>query len=233
MSWMAVAIGGSALVGAGAGIFSANKASQAQSQAAGNALAYQQQTDARNQASLSPFIGAGGQATNLLNKSYADPWSFKDTPDYQFGMNEGANALQNSAAAKGGLLGGNFARGITAFGQDYATNYLGRYRQGLQSTASMGAGAAAAGAGAGNQAANMIGQSFGGVGAANASGWVGGSNALTGSIGSGVQNYLFMNAMNKSSFGGNNGGWGSYPGGSGYFPNAGTMYQGPIPSGYG
>jgi hypothetical protein len=81
-------------------------------------------------------------ATKLIDQSYNDPASFTNTPDYQFGVKEGMNALQNSAAARGGAMGGNFLRGAVQFGNDYGTNYLQRYRAGLQGTANMGANAA-------------------------------------------------------------------------------------------
>ena len=206
MSWVAVAIGGSALIGAGAGIYSANKASNAQSQAGQQALEYQKQADARNQANIQPFLNAGNEATARLGQSYADPGSFANTPDYQFGFGQGASALQNSAAARGGLLGGNFARGITQFGQDYANNYLTKYRSGLTDIARLGAGAATGGGALANQSAGQVGQSYGNIGQAQASGYVGGANALTGSLGSGAQNYMLYNALGKSSYGGGSGG---------------------------
>ena len=203
--WVAVAIGGSALVGAGVGIYSANKAADAQAKAGQQALAYQQQTDARNQANIQPFLTAGTEATAKLGASYADPGSFSNTPDYQFGFGQGASALQNSAAARGGLLGGNFARGITQFGQDYANNYLTKYRSGLTDIARLGAGAATGGGALANQSAGQVGSTLQGIGQSEASGYVGGANALTGSLGSGAQNYMLYNALNKSSYGGSGG----------------------------
>lgn len=218
MAWItAAAIGGSALVGAGVGLYSANKAADQQTQANQQALAVQQQTLAQNQqffnqgqANIKPYLGAGQEALGRLGESYANPGSITSNPDYQFGVREGTNALQNSAAARGGLMGGNFARGITQFGQDYGTNYLSRYRSGLLDIGRMGAGAAT-GSGSlfGQQASNntqgagMIGSSYQGIGQAQASGTVGGFNALSGSLSSGANNYMLYNALNRSSY--NNG----------------------------
>jgi hypothetical protein len=54
-------------------------------------------------------------------------------PGYQFRLQQGVNALQNSAAAKGTLLSGSTAAGINAFGQDYASNeYQNVYNRSLQ-----------------------------------------------------------------------------------------------------
>src|SRR5688572_21131044 len=100
MSWVAAAIGGSALIGAGASIY----ASGQQAEGAEQALAFQQQVYAQNQKNIKPYLTAGKTALGRMEASYADPGSFLNTPDYQFGVKEGMNALQNSAAARGGML---------------------------------------------------------------------------------------------------------------------------------
>lgn len=203
MSWVAAAIGGSALIGAGTAIY----ASGQQAEGAENALAYQQAADARNQRNIQPYLDFGQGGVDRLNASYADPRSFLDTPDYAFGKSEGLNALQNSAASRGGMLGGNFLRRADQFGTDYATNYLTQYRAGNMGIANIGASAAAGNANASNASAGMIGNTYNYLGGANASGAVGASNAITG----GVQNYMLMNALNKSSYGSPNSLWANQP----------------------
>ncbi len=59
MSFVAVAIGGSALVGAGASIYGANKAADAQSSAASQALQVQQNA----QKNFQPYLDTGKAAT--------------------------------------------------------------------------------------------------------------------------------------------------------------------------
>lgn len=58
---------------------------------------------------------------------------FFASPDYQFRQQEGLNAVQNSAAAKGGLYSGDTLRNITEFGSNLAAgeygNYFSRQRQ--------------------------------------------------------------------------------------------------------
>lgn len=237
MSWMAVAVGGSALVGAGAGIWGANKAAGAQSQAQSQALQYQQGVDQRNQgnfergqANFAPYLGMGNRAVGQINDLYSPNgpsagWQdFLKSPDYQFAFGQGRTALENSAASRGGLLGGNFGRAITDYGQGAASQQFGNYYNRLAGQAGMGASAAAGAAGAGasfanssNNSANMIGNTMGNIGTANASGTVGGVNALTGGINSGMQNYAFLNYLNNNK--------------SAYQPNTGVlggknMYQG-------
>lgn len=205
MSWVAAAIGGSALLGAGTALYAGGK----QSGGAQDALSFQMAVQEQNQRNyleaqrkVQPFIDSGTSAVGRINASYEDPNTFLNTPDYQFGVKEGMNALQNSSAARGGMLGGNFLRGAVQFGQDYGTNYLQRYRAGLMTTANMGASAAAGAAGAtgafnnnNTAGAGQVGGAMNYLGGAQASGAVGASNA----VGGGIQNYLLMNALNSRS----------------------------------
>lgn len=58
---------------------------------------------------------------------------FFASPDYQFRQQEGLNAVQNSAAAHGGLYSGDTLRGITDYASNLASgeygNYFARQRQ--------------------------------------------------------------------------------------------------------
>ena len=47
-------------------------------------------------------------------------------PGYQFGLEQGRNALEGSAAARGGLYSGNALRELTRYGGDYATTRFGQ-----------------------------------------------------------------------------------------------------------
>jgi hypothetical protein len=49
----------------------------------------------------------------------------QNDPGYQFRLNQGLQALQNSAAAGGGLLSGNTLQGIENYAQNYASNEYG------------------------------------------------------------------------------------------------------------
>lgn len=46
--------------------------------------------------------------------------AFRNTPGYQFGMNQGSKALQASASASSGLFSGKAGKALTRYGQDYA-----------------------------------------------------------------------------------------------------------------
>jgi len=57
----------------------------------------------------------------------------QNDPGYQFRLQQGEQALQNSAAASGNLLSGNTLRALNQYGQDYASNeYSNVYNRALQ-----------------------------------------------------------------------------------------------------
>lgn len=129
----------------------------------------------------------------------------QNDPGYKFRLDQGMQALQNSAAARGGLLSGNTAQAITNYAQDYASNEysnvynraFGLYSDKLNRLASLaGVGQTAAGQansasqGASGNVANIllgsgqqIGQDIQNAGAATASGYAAGANAFGGAVG--------------------------------------------------
>jgi hypothetical protein len=94
-------------------------------------------------------IRPGGPAPGVANGNLVPfaPWNQQFTPPtdvtqqndpgYKFRLSQGLGALENSAAARGGLLSGNTAQAEQQFGQDYASNEynnvyqraLGQYQQ--------------------------------------------------------------------------------------------------------
>lgn len=66
-------------------------------------------------------INLGGSSTQAPGQSQQDAFAmFRNTPGYQFGLNEGAKTVQASAAARGGLNSGATLKALTKFGNDYA-----------------------------------------------------------------------------------------------------------------
>lgn len=209
---------------AGVGLYSANRAASTQSRAARQA-----------RADMTPFMIPGQGAMGSLAQLYGinpqtgayDPNqafsqasldAFTRSPDYQFALQQGLGALENSQAARGMLRSGNTLRAITEFGQGLASQQFGNYRGALAQLAGLGAGAAG---GAGNAAMQ--------AGAAGASGMIGGANAVMGALG-GLGNYYMMqsqmsqlgNLLRPSSYGA--------PGAIQY--GAGAPYSGANPYGY-
>lgn len=248
-----LAILGAGLAGAGASIFGANKAADAQSSAANQAAALQQQTldfqkgvygaqtanyaDAKN--NLSPFVNNGVGASNLLASAYGlngQPalgpntlQAFQNSPDYTFALKGGSDALDNSAASKGGLLGGNQIRAQTEYGQGMATQNLQNYfqrlsgmaGQGIQAGGYLGQMGTNLGTGVSGQlgsTANNAGNDIMAAGTADASGILG----MTKGLNSGLNTLSLYNQMGKS----------SYASGGGAGPGSYLMGGG-SPTGYG
>ncbi|MGL5720654.1 MAG: hypothetical protein ACRCYP_07710, partial [Alphaproteobacteria bacterium] len=71
-----------------------------------------------------PFNGAA-LANDAGYQDVARDFSLSDfqaDPGYQFRMQQGAEALQNSAAARGNLMGGDTGRALMEYGQNFASN---------------------------------------------------------------------------------------------------------------
>jgi len=204
----------------------AKKAANVQAQAAQDAQAAQERMFQKQMELQAPFresgitaqnqimqlLGIGGDTTAADYGSLAKPFSqtdFEADPGYAFRQSEGMKALERSAAARGNLLSGSTMKGIQRFGQDLAsqeyTNAFNRYQtersarlNPLQSL--MGAGqsatntmTSAAGQAGQNEAANLY-----NAGAARASGYIGGANALAGALssaGSAAANYPMYQAQ--------------------------------------
>src|SRR6202161_516928 len=94
-----------------------------------------------------PYLQAGAQATNQLSNALAPGGSLTQQfaqfqaptaaqaaamPGYQFQLQQGENALQNSAAAKGGLLSTGTAKALDNYSQGLAsTDYGNLFNQAL------------------------------------------------------------------------------------------------------
>jgi hypothetical protein len=218
----AAAVLGAGLLGAGATMYGANKAANAQKDAANQAAAaqreameYQKANYEKASGNLSPFIQSGQGANSLLAEAYglsgktalgqSSLEAFRNSPDYQFALKGGSEALDNSAAAKGGVLSGNQIRAQTEYGQGLATQNLQNYFAKLSGLSQQGATAGyhlgAIGTGVGNSvgaSANNIGNSMMAAGTAEASGIKG----MMGGFNQGLSSLSLYNQMSKSSYGG-------------------------------
>ena len=226
------------LLGAGATAWGANKAASTQADAARQAAGIQAkgQADALDfqkgvygnqlesygatKGNMTPFINNGIDASNTLSKGMGgDLSAFYNSPDYQFALKGGSQALDNSAAAKGGMISGNQMRAQTEYGSGLATQNLQSYfqrlsgmaGQGIQAGGYLGQVGATLGNGVvgANASANILGsnnqaQSVMGAGTAEAAGTKGMVTAINGTggpNGGGLLNSLSLyNQMSKSSF---------------------------------
>lgn len=216
MSGVATAIAGAAVIGAVASNSAANK----QAKAAKNATQLQQNQWNDTRESLQPYMDQGKSALASLNSFLADPnnqsftaedFNRHSDPSYQWQLQQGQQALQNSQAAGDGVLSGAALKGMQNYTQGLAsTNYQNAYTNWFNTTnqnysrlagmAQLGEGAAA---GAGNIGANLAGtaaSSTMAAGNAGAAGIMGASNAFTNGANNGAGYYMLSSMMN-----GNNG----------------------------
>ena len=221
MPWMALAIGGSALLGASASKSAANT----QAAATDRAGELQKQMFEEQNRLQEPFRQGGMAAQNKLLTYFGLPGGteggdfgrysrdfgmsdFTTDPGYGFRLAEGQKALDRQAAARGGLISGGALKAAQRYGQEMGsqefTNAFNRYQtnranqlQPLQSL--MGAGQTAtntmgtAAANYGSNAGNLMTSG----GAARASGYVGGANALTSGLGQYMNYTQSQNLLNR------------------------------------
>lgn len=200
MSAVATAIVSSAVIGG----YSANKAAKEQARATDRSTAAQERMFNRQVELQEPFRQVGVNALpDLVAASQYDPFTlakFQADPGYAFRMKEGLRAVENSAAARGGLLSGNAMRGITRFGQGLASEEFdrafNRYQAGFASKLNPLQALAGVGQTSSNtlsNAAGQLGSSLSnlavGAGNARASAYAGTANALASGIGQAYSNY--------------------------------------------
>jgi len=229
--WTAAAIVGSAYLGSQA----ASSAGESQAGAAREASALSDAQFQQTRQDQMPFLQAGVRALGKLEgASDYTPFGmdqFTADPGYAFRLKEGQKALDAQAAARGGLISGNALRAAVGFGQEMGsqeyTNAFNRYqaeRQArlgpLQSLAGLGQTTSQQLGQAGQQMGMNVGETMTSGAAARASGYVGGANALTGALGTGLNYYQGQNMLNAM----------QTPAGFNYNPGAGGYnytYQNP------
>lgn len=206
--WVAGAVVGSALIGGRA----SSQAAQTQAAAAEQAGEQQRAIFERQVELSAPYRAAGEVALNRLVPLATEytPFGmdqFKADPGYAFRLAEGQKALERSAAARGGLLSGATGKALTRYGQEMGsqeyTNAFNRYqaeRQArlnpLQSLAGVGQTSTQQLSGQAGQLGTGLAESIGSAGAARASGYVGGANALNQALGTYLNYSQGQNMLN-------------------------------------
>jgi hypothetical protein len=187
---MALAIGGSALLGASASKSAANT----QAASADRSLELQERMFNKQLELQEPFRQAG---VNALNKIESGDIMGSMDPSYSFRFQEGLKALDRSAAARGGLLSGGALKAAQRYGQEFASNEFGNAYNRLASRAGFGQTASTNMGGAAGSFGANAGNLMTGAGAARASGYVGGANALSSGLGQYMNYTQSQNLMNR------------------------------------
>lgn len=205
--WVAGAVVGSAIIGSQA----SKSAASTQAQAARESGDIQREIFERQVELGRPYREAGELALNKLIPlaTQYTPFGmqqFQQDPGYGFRMSEGMKALERSAAARGGLMSGATGKALQRFGQEMGLqeyqNAFNRYqaeRQAqlnpLQSLAGVGQTTSQQLAGQAGQLGQSLGEATQAAAAARASGYVGGANALTSALGTGLNYYQGQNYL--------------------------------------
>lgn len=222
MSFLGPLIGGiGSLFGGLFGAHSSSKASEQYIKMLQQAQSFLQGQEQQGLQNYSPYLNLGQGASSTLSnligtpgQGLLTPWTqtfqaptaeqARQTPGYQFQLQQGLDAMQNSAAGRGGLLSGrtladlnNYAQGtadssyndtfnrsLTQYQQAYQAfqqNQANTYQRLMGATGIGLQGAQGAGnliSGIGGDIASLMGQQ----GAARAGGTIGAANSITGMI---------------------------------------------------
>jgi hypothetical protein len=218
MSGVATAIAGGAIVGGIIQGSAAQSAANTEANAANNASAVQMNMFNTEQANEAPYMAAGTQALGEVQANmptYNQPFTmsqFKEDPGYQFDLQQGESALQNSAAASGHMVSSQQLGNASNYAQSMASNEFGnafnRYQTTNQNNYArlMGlVGVGQAGASntnaAGANAANNISANTIGAGNASAAAQIGTANAISSGISGSAQaigSYNMFNGLNQN-----------------------------------
>lgn len=209
MTWVAAAIIGGAVIGAGASAYSANRAAGAASDASRRATDAELQMYNQSREDLAPYREAGTGALDMISQLYGIPGadgqapaqrdlsSFYTSPNYEFVRSEGLRGVTNSRAAMGSGSGGNAIRGAERFAGNLASGEFQNYVDHLFAVAGMGSGATQVGVQAGQNTANSLANIYTNEGNARGSAYMSGAAGVNSSIQGGLQNWAFQNYLNS------------------------------------
>ena len=202
---VAVAIGGAAILGAGATYAASSNAASAQKQAAQTASNTELNMYGQNQSELQPYITGGQGAYSTLNNllgvggnSASIQNTLTNLPGYQFTLNQGLKATQGGYAAQGLADSGAALKGAATYATGLAQSDYNNYLTGLQNSATTGENAANALAGYGTQTGAQIGSNIIGAGNAQAAASTATGNALTNGTNNLSQYYTLNSLLNNT-----------------------------------
>jgi hypothetical protein len=134
MTWGAVAAAAATVIGGSMQASAAKDAARTTARATGAASDLQRRIYEENVQRNQPFYEAGINALpqyvqgiqpgGELTRGFTMA-DYQADPGYAFRLQEGIKALDRTAAARGGLLGGNQLRGVAQFGQNLASEEFG------------------------------------------------------------------------------------------------------------
>lgn len=197
----AAAILGGSLIGGATSLIGSKKAASAAQQAQDTATA-----ESRRQFDLVREDTAGQRALGdsalaRIRQMYGyggtpeqpaapDMSGFFTSPDYQFNLGEGQQAIDRSAAARGGLLSGRAVKEGQRFASGLASREFSGYMDRLLQQAGIGSTGIGASAAAGSNAASNIGSAALNAGNLRSSAYMAGATGVNNAAQGGLGNYL-------------------------------------------
>ena len=192
-----------ALIGAAlGGLFqagAARSAANAQAQIGREQIALQRDIYNQQRRAFRPYRQAGRNALAGylyemgLGERPGGYGGFQTTPGYEFRLQEGMDALEGSAAARGGLFSGRTMRAAMDYGQGMASQEYGTYMDRMRDLVGVGQNSAAQSAVANANFANGASNALAGIGNARAAGAIGVGNAINDAIGTGIGLWQYQN----------------------------------------
>jgi hypothetical protein len=221
-------IAAAAVVGGIASAVSSSNAADAQVQAAQTASDAQLKMYGQTRKDLLPYNQGGQKDFRELNRLINSPAyingpqltesALRNSPGYQFNLNQGLKATQNAAAARGLGVSGAALKGASAYAtgladstyqnqfNDAVTNQTNAYNR-LMGGAQIGENAAAQTGAYGTQTATNVGNNIIGAGNAQAAGIIGTGNAFSGAANSLGNAYVTNQLLGSSGLYGGSGGF--------------------------
>jgi hypothetical protein len=203
MDWTSLAGQGLNALSGLYGASQAGKASDAQLQAAREAMALQEPFRQGGMKGLNRLLDLYGLSGNTGAQGYGSAMKkfgmedFNADPGYQFRQSEGEKGMARAAAANGGLGSGRYLKDAMRFNQGLATEEYGRAYDRYGTDIARQINPLQALAGQGQSAANTIGEYRTQAGNAQAAGAVGKANAITGAVGQGWSMYQNQQQQNQ------------------------------------
>ncbi|MES2958515.1 MAG: hypothetical protein V4792_10015 [Pseudomonadota bacterium] len=152
-----------ALASLGGGLLQANAAGDAldaQTAATDKANALQKYIFDTLRSDNAPLLATRNKALTGLDGLLQNPGSIVNDPGYKFGLDQGVQALDRSAASRGGLYSGATIKAGQRYGNDYAQTKLNDSFNRLTTTAGLGSTATASNTSAGNNYGNQVGNNI-------------------------------------------------------------------------
>ena len=189
----------------------AKKAASAGKDAANLGIGEQRAAREQFQTNIAPYMEFGKTGISGLQGLLNDPNSIDQSNAYKFRFDQGLQAKDRSAAARGGLYSGGHSADLLAYGQGMGSQEYDNQWGRLMGIANMGQNSAVGAGQMGQNSANAISGLYGNIGAAQGAGAINSANAWS----SGLAN---MAGIAGNMFGGRSSsyqqpqqsGWGSF-----------------------